>query len=56
MNMVLVQILPSIQSQSLPKLIHTSFEQSLAELYIIILEEHLQVALEVLKAGICSSL
>jgi hypothetical protein len=34
----------------------TSFEQSLAELYTIILEEHFQVALEMLEVGICPSL
>jgi hypothetical protein len=34
----------------------TNFEQSLVELYIILLEEHLQVALEMLEVGICSSL
>jgi hypothetical protein len=35
---------------------HTSFEQSLAEFYTILLEEHLQVTLELLEVGICSSL
>jgi hypothetical protein len=34
----------------------TNFEQSVAELYIILHEEHLQVALEMLELGICSSL
>jgi hypothetical protein len=34
----------------------TSFEQSPAEFYTILLEEHLQVALEMLEVGICSSL
>jgi hypothetical protein len=32
------------------------FEQSLVEFYAILFEEHLQVALEVLEVGICSSL
>jgi hypothetical protein len=35
---------------------HTSFEQSLAEFYIILLEEYLQAVLELLEVGICSSL
>jgi hypothetical protein len=30
----------------------TSFEQSLLEFYTILLEEHLQVALEMLEVGI----
>jgi hypothetical protein len=34
----------------------TSFEQSVAEFYTILLEEHLQVALEMLEVGISSSL
>jgi hypothetical protein len=33
-----------------------SFEQSVAEIYTTVLEGHLQVALEVLEVGICSSL
>jgi hypothetical protein len=45
-KMVLDHLWHSIQPQSL-EWTHTSFEQSLAEFYIIILEEHLQVALEV---------
>jgi hypothetical protein len=32
----------------------TSFEQSLGDFYAILLEEHLQVALEMLEVGICS--
>jgi hypothetical protein len=43
-SMVMDHLLPSIQSQSL-EWTRTSFEQSLAELYTILLEEHLQVAL-----------
>jgi tRNA G10 N-methylase Trm11 len=34
----------------------TSFEQSVAEFYTILLEEHLQVALEMLEMGNCFSL
>jgi hypothetical protein len=32
------------------------FEQSLMEFYIILIEEHLEVASEMLEVGICSSL
>jgi hypothetical protein len=46
--MVLDQHLPSIQLQSFLNWTRTSFEHSLAEFYISLLEEHLQVALEVL--------
>jgi hypothetical protein len=53
--MVLDHLLPSVQQQSL-EWIHTSFEQSLAEPYTILLEEHFQVALKTLEVGICSSL
>jgi hypothetical protein len=51
--MVLDHLLPSIQPQSFLEWIHTSFEQSLAEIYTILLEEHVQVALEMLEVGIC---
>jgi hypothetical protein len=54
-NVVLVHLLPSVHLQSLEST-HTSFEQSLAEFYIILLEERLQVALEMLDVGICLSL
>jgi hypothetical protein len=53
--MVLDLIVPSIQAQSFLEWTRTRFEQSLAEFYTILLEEHLQVALEVLEMGICSS-
>jgi hypothetical protein len=47
--MVLDQLLPSIQPQSFLEWIRTSFEQSLAEFYTILLREHLQFALEMLE-------
>jgi hypothetical protein len=47
--------LPSIQLQFFLDWIPTSFEQSLMEFYIILLEEH-HVSLEVLEVGICFSL
>jgi hypothetical protein len=47
--------LPSVQLQSFLEWTHTSFEQSLEEFYTIHLVEHLQVALEMLDVGICSS-
>jgi hypothetical protein len=53
--MVLDRFLPSEQPQSL-EWTRTSFEQSLAEFYTILREEHVQVALEILGVGICSSL
>jgi hypothetical protein len=53
--MVLGLLLPSVQQQSL-EMTRTNFEQSLAESYTILLEEHLQVTLEMLEVGICSSL
>jgi hypothetical protein len=49
-------LLPSIQPHSFLEWTQTSFERSLAEFYTILLEESLQVALEMLEAGICSSL
>jgi hypothetical protein len=54
--MVLDPLLPSIQPRSFLERIRTSFEQSVAEFYTILLEEYLQVALETLEVGICSSL
>jgi hypothetical protein len=42
---------PSVQPQSFLEWTRTSFEHSLAEFYTI-LEEHFQVALEVLEVGI----
>jgi hypothetical protein len=44
-NMVLVHLLP----QPFLEWTHTSFEQSLMKFYTILLEEHLQVALEMLE-------
>jgi hypothetical protein len=54
--MVLNQLLPSIQPQSFLEWTLTRFYQSLAEFYPIFLEEHLQIALQMLEVGICSSL
>jgi hypothetical protein len=54
--MVLDQLLTSIQAQSFLEWTRTSFEQSVAEFYTILLEENLQVALEMLEVEICSSL
>jgi hypothetical protein len=54
--MVLDRLLLSIQPKSLLEWTRTSFEQSLAGFYTILLEEHLQVALEMFEVGICSSL
>jgi hypothetical protein len=41
-------ILASVQPQSFLECTHASFEQSLAEFYTMLLEEHIQIALEVL--------
>jgi hypothetical protein len=54
--MVLGQFLPSVEPKSFLEWAHTSFEQSLAEFYAILLEEQLQIVLEILEVGICSSL
>jgi hypothetical protein len=51
-NMMLDHLLPSRQLQSL-EWTCISFEQSLVQFYNILLEEHLQVALEMLEVGIC---
>jgi hypothetical protein len=53
--MVLNHILPSIQPQSFLEWTRTSFEQSVKEFYIILLEEHLQVALEMLEVSVKTS-
>jgi hypothetical protein len=53
--MVLDYRLPSIQPQSLFEWTRTSFEQSLEKCHAILLEEHLQVALEMLEVRNCSS-
>jgi hypothetical protein len=47
---------PAMQPQTFLELTRTSFEQSLAELYIILLEEHLQIASEMLEVVNCPSL
>jgi hypothetical protein len=52
--MMLDHVLPSGELQSL-EWTCTSFEQSLAEFYTILLEEHVQVALDMVEVGICSS-
>jgi hypothetical protein len=52
--MVLRLPLPAKQQQSL-EWAHTSFEQSPEEFYPILLEGHLQVALQMLEVEICSS-
>jgi hypothetical protein len=49
-------LFPSIEPQSFLEWTRTSSEQSLAEFYTILLEEHLQVVSEMLEVGICSSL
>jgi hypothetical protein len=54
--MLLDYLLLSIEPKSLLEWTRASFEQSLAEFYTILLEEHLHVALEMLEMGICSSL
>jgi hypothetical protein len=48
--------LPSVQPQFFLECTHASFEQSLKEFITILVEEQLQVALEMLEVGICSSL
>jgi hypothetical protein len=54
--MVLDHILPSIHPQSFFEWTRTSFEHFVAEFYTLLLEEYLQIALEMLEVGICSSL
>jgi hypothetical protein len=53
---MLDHLLLSVQLQTFFEWTRTSFEQSLAEFYTIILEERLKVALEMLEMGICSLL
>jgi hypothetical protein len=55
-NIVLDNHLSSTQPQSFLKWTHTHFEKSQAEFYTILLEEHLQVALEMLEVGTSSPL
>jgi hypothetical protein len=50
--MVLDHLLASIQLQSFFEWTRTSFELSLAELHNVFLEEHLQVALEMLEVDL----
>jgi hypothetical protein len=49
--MMLGLLLPSIQPQPFLEWTRTSFKQCLAEFYTLILEEHIQVALEMSKVG-----
>jgi hypothetical protein len=49
--MVFYHLLPSIQLQSFLEWTQTSFEQSVVEFYIIILEGHLKIAVEMLEVG-----
>jgi hypothetical protein len=53
---MLGHLLPSVQPQSFLEWTRTSFEQSLAEFYTILVEEQRQILLEMLEVGICSSL
>jgi hypothetical protein len=53
-TMVLDHLLPSIQLLGMDSWTRTSFKQTLVEFYNVLLEEHLQVALEMLALGICS--
>jgi hypothetical protein len=52
--MVLDHLLPLMQLQSFFEWTCTSFEQSLMESYTILLEQHLQVALEIYEEGLIS--
>jgi hypothetical protein len=54
--MVVEHLFPSVWLQAFLKLACASFEQPLAEFCIILLEEHLQVALEMSEVGLYSSL
>jgi hypothetical protein len=54
--LTLDHFLPSVQQQFFLVRTDTSFEESLPELYVILLEEHVQIALEMLEMLICSSL
>jgi hypothetical protein len=53
--MGLDKLLRQIEPQSFLEWAHTSVEQSLVEFYIILLDEPLQVAVDMLEVGICSS-
>jgi hypothetical protein len=55
-SMVLDHFLPSVRPQSFLEWSRANFEQSVVKFYTIPLEEHLQVALEMLEVGICSPL
>jgi hypothetical protein len=54
--MVLDHLLPSIEPRYFLEWTHARFEQSVAEFYAILREEHLPVALKMLEVGIHSSL
>jgi hypothetical protein len=54
--MMLDHRLLSVQPQSFLEWTRTSFEQSVAEFHAILLEEHLQVALEMLGMAIWFSI
>jgi hypothetical protein len=54
--MVLDLFLSSVEPQHFLEWTRTSSEQSLVEFYTVLFEEHLQVALEMLAVGICSSM
>jgi hypothetical protein len=54
--MVLDYILHLKQAKYFLEWTHTSSEQFLMEFYTILLEEHPQVALQMLEVGICSLL
>jgi hypothetical protein len=54
--MVLDLPFPSTQPQFFLKWTRTSFEQSIAEIYTILLEEQVQIALEMLEVGFFSTL
>jgi hypothetical protein len=53
--MVLDHHLSSVQPQSFLKWIRASIERSIAKFYAVVLQEHVQVALEILEVLICSS-
>jgi hypothetical protein len=53
--MLLDRILPSVQPQSFLERTRTSFEQSLAKYYAIIVEGNLEAALLALEVGIFSN-
>jgi hypothetical protein len=52
--MVLDHLLPSLQPESFLEWTLSSVEESLTEFYTILLEEHLEVAIEMLEVAISS--